>query len=420
MRGKDPRAFGVLTGPVRGAILVAMTAAVLAAHGCASFDAVATPPDADADADTDGGGADGPVPVEASTDGSAPDAEVACIPRDVNEDAGAPDASCGGPGLADLQSSEGNCGVCGHSCLDGGCANGQCNVQDLIPLGFVSNNPPGIGALHDGVLYLAHAGVISRVSVDDAGAPTELLDASALLGANLSPPFLARGLGWTVADQSELVSFPLDGGGPTVETGSGNVGAIATDGNAVYYADANSRVVRMVGSVTALYTGDASIASIDAMAVDGDGLFLMVGLASVTARSRLLLRSPSGDISMLISDVPQATRMLLDGGYLYWADVAGAVWRLAKGTTVPQQVMQVPLMPFPYVKGLVVDAQNVYIVTTEDGNGGSVNALFYVGSKCGGPARLLRSGDSFWGGALLADDHHLFWTHSDGIERMAK
>jgi hypothetical protein len=91
---------------------------------------------------------------------------------------------------------------------------------------------------------------------------------------------------------------------------------------------------------------------------------------------------------------------------------------MEKATLQKEPVTQVPANR-AFVKGLVVDAENVFVVTTDDGNGGTVTASLHVASKCGGPARLLRS-DTFWGGALLADAQHLYWSHSTAIARMAK
>lgn len=364
---------------------------VAAAHGCRAF----TTADA---ADADGGA-------------------VACIPHAITEDAGAPDASCGEAGVVDLSSSAGHCGVCNHSCLNEGCETGQCHVSEIVTLGFVTNNPPGIGALRNGTLYIAQAGTISQAP-SAGGTAAPLLQASAVGATSLSPPFIAHERGWTVADQKKLVSFPLDGGGQPQTEASGSMGALATDGDTVYWANADNGQVRAVGNDVPVFS-DANVQGVYTMATDRDGLYLMVQPKPAGTGTKLLLRDPSGQaVRELLSDLGRPTQMTIEGGHLYWADTGGAVWRMDKSTLQKEPVTQVPPTR-PFVKGLAVDAQSVFVLTTDDGNGGTVQASLHVAPKCGGPVWLLRS-DTFWGGGLLADADHLYWSHSSAVARMPK
>jgi hypothetical protein len=158
------------------------------------------------------------------------------------------------------------------------------------------------------------------------------------------------------------------------------------------------------------------------MAADHDGLFLMVGTkGAIAARARLLVRSKGGSVREVLSDaaaVAPPVQMTLDGGYVYWADALGGVWRVSKTSTTKEPVMQLP-PPRSFAKGIAVDAQNVYVVTSDDGQGGTVPASFFVAPKCGGPARLIQS-DTIWSNGLLTEGSHLYWSHNATIARMAK
>ena len=385
-------------------VSIAIACLVGAPHGCSAFTSDAVP-------SGDAGGDSG----HAAGDGGG---VVACIPHAITEDAGAPDASCGGgPGVVDLSSSSGHCGVCDHSCLDEGCETGQCRVAEIVPLGSVTNNPPGIGALRNGTLYLAQADTIYRAP-SAGGAAAVLLQASTLAATSLGPPFIAHQRGWTVADQTKLVSFSLlDGGQPQLEA-TGNIGALATDGDAVYWAGAVDGQVRAAGNDLPIFA-DANVQRVLALAADHDGLYLMVQPKAAGTGAKLIFRDASGQaVRELLSDLSPPTQLVIEDGHLYWADTGGAVWRMDKSTLEKQPVTQVPPTR-PFVKGLVVDAQSVFVLSTDDGNGGTVQASLHVASKCGGSPRLLRS-DSFWGGALLADTHHLYWTHPMAVARMPK
>ncbi|MEA2752376.1 MAG: hypothetical protein QOI41_6519 [Myxococcales bacterium] len=376
---------------------VALATFVAAAHGCGAFSASDVP--------------------AASDGGATGDAANACIPHDINEDAGAPDASCGGPGRVDLSSSPGHCGVCNHSCQTEACETGQCHVSDVVPFTFVPNNPPGAGALRAGILYMAQAGIIYQAPAT-GGSPAMLLAGATIASTSLSPPFLAHDRLWTVGDQTKLFSFALEGSGLPQHEADGRVGAVATDGDVVYWANADNGEVRAVGNAVALLS-DANIQGVYTMAADRDGLFLIVQPKAAGTKGKLLQRDANGQaVRELLSDLTPSTQMTIEGGHVYWADTGGAVWRMEKATLQKEPVTQVPANR-AFVKGLVVDAENVFVVTTDDGNGGTVTASLHVASKCGGPARLLRS-DTFWGGALLADAQHLYWSHSTAIARMAK
>jgi hypothetical protein len=373
------------------AVALALVTIVGAAHGCRAFTAADV-------ADGDGGA-------------------IACIPHDIAEDAGAPDASCGEAGVVDLSSSAGHCGVCSHSCLNEGCETGQCHVAEIVPFTFVANNPPGVGALRNGTLYVAQAGTIYQAP-SVGGAPVAIFQASAVGATSLSPPFIVHERGWTVASQNKLVSFALDGAGQPQTEANGAMGALATDGDTVYWANADNGQVRAVGNDVPIYS-DANVQGVFAMAADRDGLYLMVQPKAAGATATLLLRDPSGQaVRELLLDLGRPIQMTIEGGHVYWADTSGAVWRMDKATLRKEPVTQVPSSR-PFVKGLAVDAQSVFLVTTDDGNGGTVLASVHVASKCGGPVRLLRS-DTFWGGGLLADADHLYWSHQMAVARMPK
>jgi hypothetical protein len=385
-----------MTGAHRSAALIGVAAAVgtmvAVAHGCAAFRAA-----------DDGG--DGGAPV------------VACIPQSITGDAGAPDASCGEAGVVDLSSSTGHCGTCNHSCANEGCETGQCRVSDIVTVGFITNNPPAVGALRNGTLYFAQADTVYQAP-GAGGAAAPVLKASAVSASSLSAPFIARDRGWTLADQKALVSFALDGSGQSQVEATGSIGAIATDGTAVYWANADNGQVRVVGNDVPIFA-DANVQSVYAMATDEHGLYLMVMPKAAGASAKLLLRDPSGQaVRELLADLVRPIQLLIEGGHLYWSDTGGGIWRMDQAALQKAPVTQVdPARPF--IKGFVVDAQSVFMVSSEDGNGGSVQSSFHAASKCGGPARLLRS-DSFWGGALVADTDHLYWSHPTGVARMPK
>jgi hypothetical protein len=399
---------------LRRALGPAILTVGLAAHGCGVFGADEPGPDRNA---SEAGTETGPAPGN--------DAAVACVPRSVTEDVGAPDASCEGPQATLLSSSDGHCGVCGHSCMGDGCADGHCRVKEIVSLPVIANNPPALGAITTDTLYFVQNGIISSVPIAGGAAPVVVFEASKVPGmvaASLSPPFFAKGLGWTVADQMRLVSFPISGpGSPTVVIG-GKSARVASDGETVYWAHDDTLQVREVGNDTPVFD-DSTVNSIIAMAADRDGLFLMVGTkGAIAARARLLVRAKGGssvrEVLSNAAEVAPPVQMTLHEGYVYWADALGGVWRVSKTSTTKEPVMQLP-PPRNIAKGLVVDGQNVYVVTSDSGNGGTVEAAFFVAPKCGGPARLIQS-DTIWGAGLFADSSHLYWAHNAAIARMAK
>lgn len=374
-------------------VAAAIVTVAAAAHGCGAFTA-----------------ADG---ADAGADGGA----VACIPQPITADAGAPDASCGEAGVVDLSSSAGHCGVCNHSCANEGCETGQCRVTDIVTVGFVANNPPGVGALRNGTLFFAQADTVYQAPSAGGGAVPVLM-ASAVGATSLSAPFIARERGWTVADQKKLVSFSLDGAGQPQVEAMGSMGALATDGTTVYWANVDNGQVRVVGNDVPIFA-DANVQGVYAMATDEHGLYLMVLPKAAGSTAKLLLRDPSGQaVRELLADLGRPIQLIIEGGHVYWSDTGGAVWRMDQATLQKEPVTQVDAAR-PFIKGFVVDAQSVFTVSAVDGNGGSVQASLHVAPKCGGPARLLRS-DSFWGGALLGDAAYLYWSHQMGVARMPK
>jgi hypothetical protein len=385
---------------LRRALASAILIAGYAAHGCQSF------------------GADD------TASGPTDDAAVACVPRSLTEDAGAPDASCEGPQATLLSSSDGHCGLCGHSCMGEGCAEGHCRVKEIVTVPMIANNPPALGAITADTLYFVQNGTISSAPIA-GGAPVPVFAASAVPGmpaTSLSPPFFAKGLGWTVADQMRLVSFPLSGAAlPSVVVG-GKSARVTSDGDTVYWAHDDTLQVREVGNDTPVFD-DSTVGSIFAMAADRDGLFLMVGTkGAIAARARLVARAKGGssvrEVLSNAAEVVRPVQMTLHEGYVYWADALGGVWRVSKTSTTKEPVTQLP-PPRTFAKGLSVDANNVYVATTDDGNGGTVQATLFVAPKCGGPARVIQS-DTIWGGGLFADSAHLYWVHNAAIARMAK
>jgi hypothetical protein len=384
-------------------VLVALAAV---ARGCSTFSEADPSPSDDAGAEAEAG------VLEGGTDSpSAP----SCVPRDIAEDAGSPDASCEGTQKVDLAASDKHCGVCGHSCLSDGCQSGQCRVVEVVPIPFVANNPPAIGTITGGFIYFAHASEIARAPLT-GGAPTTLLVAAAVSANSLGPPLVAQGRLWSVADQSKLVSAALDGTDPKTEA-TESIAFIATDGKNLYWATSGNQV-KAVGNPTPLID-DSNIETIYAMAADSGGIYLLVHMkGTIAARARLIVRGPAATDSVqeILDDVVGGTALAIAGDYLYWADFAGDVWRIRKTSNAKEPVTRFPLPGF--VKGFVVDDTSVYLSTTPESIGGSVNAQFYSAPSCGGPARLLRS--DFIYASMFGQGGYLYWTHSDGIYRIAK
>lgn len=254
------------------------------------------------------------------------------------------------------------------------------------------------------------------------GEPQSLLVGKSFNATSLSAPFLVKGFGWTIADGQKLVSFPLSGSAPPTLVIDRKASRVASDGDAVYWAHDDTHEVREVGNDTPVFV-DSSVATIYAMAADPDGLFLMVGAkGAIASRARLLARAKGGNsVREVLSDAAEViapVQMTLEGAYVYWAEASGGVWRVGKTSTTKEPVTQIP-PPRSFAKGLVVDAQDVYVATSDDGLGGTVPAAFFVAPKCGGPARSILA-DSIWASGLFADATHLYWSHASTIARMAK
>jgi len=371
-----------------------------------------------------GEGDDAPPGTEAGS-GDGGDAAVAnaCTPLSLSPpDAGAPDAYCEGPQPVELPSDDGHCGVCNHSCLGEGCVGGSCRITELAVDAFIANTPMQVGRVADGTLYTAHGPTIFRTATSGpgAGALTPFVMGAALSIKSFNAPFFAKGRGWASSDLG-IVSFALDGSIPTLELGE-KVDRIASDGSNIFWATADTGRVSKLGTPTPVLD-DPSIKSIDAMASDDDGLFVMV-TRKVTGRTDLLALKPDGGTARVLSDLATTYVMALDGPHIYWADVDGEVSRVEKTSTTKEAVMHVPkgvppATPRFVPKGLAVDATSVYVATTDDKDGGTVQAAFYTTQKCGGPARLMTS-DVIFSYGLAVDGDHLYWARASSAARIAK
>jgi hypothetical protein len=319
-------------------------------------------------AECDGGGTSG----DARPTGNGAPGDAGGASTDDVTDGAASDGD-GGPTFAtcdggSVGSDPLNCGACGHSCLGGACASGQCQPVMMVPF-----SPIGL-LLDSPYIYIWDYGTIDRVPVDATYAPG--VDSGvALIWQGGMDQLVAdpTNLYWTTGGAPEqIATIGKDRSNPhiivpTVGDSTRGSGVLAIKGNRLYWSEPRE------------YDLDAAAGYVRSALVDGGGLItitagggpmgLAVDDASVYWGSET---NPPGVIGQALLDgsvqdaavtgVVYASTVAVDDGYVYYTQLPwGEVLRVARGSTLVEHFAKAPL---GNIQQILLDQDDVYYVTS--------------------------------------------------------
>jgi hypothetical protein len=329
-------------------VFVALSLMALACARCAAQSEVSpgqAPPDAAGDAT--------PPPPPPISD-AAPDA-VACS--------------------SDVKTDPKNCGRCGHDCLGGGCRLGTCQP---VVLASEQMRPTEI-ALDATHVYFAAAAenAVRRVAVQ--GGPAELLTVDATLDSNIAiddayvyfmTGFVANG----GVGRAPKTGVPDGGTSTMVGTATFPLGFLAIDAENVYWTGGRFSGGPIQGGVY-----------LAPKAVDG-GLGVKVTGASVVAKT---------------------TSVAVDDTNLYFANAAGRIFWLTKGST-----LGAPLASSQAgATGLVADGKRVYWANSGTGSILAIDKPSLDAGAGAGVVTVLASGQNTPARVAL-DDVAIYFTNT--------
>jgi alpha-tubulin suppressor-like RCC1 family protein len=300
----------------------------------------------------------------------------------------------------DVQSDVANCGVRGHSCLGGACANGVCQ-----PFVIVANQQrPGLLRLVGSTLtWVAHGdgfnagGGVYRSNVDGTGLHTIASGLQDVGGLDVD----ATSIVWSAFGGVNIV--PVGGGAPLLIDQAFDGMQIAMDATTVYMTTFQGNQVRAVArsgwppSVVSTFE-DAPVG----IALDDTNVyFTNIFTGDVKSVPK------AGGPPMLLATGRGASLVAIRAGYAFWPGEAG-IKRVpvAGGAT---EVLDAD--PAIQESAIAVDDDSVFFTTFDPPTGFGTIQSVPLG---GGAAHVLASGTSFITEGLQSDGAALYYTDMYG------
>lgn len=397
----------------------AATTTLLIISACSNFGGSNTGAPVGAEAAADGTG--GETGGEGGGGDAAPnDSSSTCAVA--VEPTTAPDAAmCGG---VNLQSSDGHCGECNHSCLGLGCTNGACNTVALASQGG------SVETVDRGSVYWVAAKRAYRAPVD--GGMATLVYEEPRANRDMFQVRLGSGNAANehLLSQAAIYSLEPDGGSATqlwppdggdhanvlsaFAVRTNNVVASHYTGP-IYVIDKSTGQSITVTSLTA--------ARAIAILVDGAALYFFTATTADPIVPREIARFENGNLRSLAALPPGARGFAQDETHLYFADEGTqAVYRVSKTT----QAQVTPEMvakwsgPENVVRALGIDNDFLYWVAGQ----ASSSPVFFKSPKCGGSVRRIGARDftavSNIVAPLVSDGTYLYWGAGSAIQKTAR
>jgi hypothetical protein len=308
-----------------------------------------------------------------------------------------------------LESAEGNCGRCAHSCLGGACSAGACQP---VVVADRQNFPLGVAPMGSSVYWSTfHGGVLSAPV--SGGAVRILVDPSPPVGCAGSIVAAGGDIFW-ITGNGQPTGSPVAGGPPVLygDDGCGNEWStsMAVDSSFLYWISSNTifRTPLAGGSVTTVV--NATGLSPASMAVGSSLIFWTetwwpmdaAAPGPIGVRSAPVNGVDAGGSAIVNGLSAAGVGIAVDSTSVYWNDRSGAVWKATLSGGGPVQLATGPISPSP----IVIDDTNVYwlaATTTADGSLLSV-------PLAGGTIAIRAQGVSF-GGQLAVDEVSIYFTN---------
>jgi hypothetical protein len=397
----------MMTNHIKGLIFVA--AALAAASGCAETQA-------------NGLGGAGGVSVSTSTGGTT---------------TGGGSAGGGGGGAApcdpaaDHASDALNCGACGHDCLGGACADGQCQ-----PIALYAGHPAPPLFLDDQSVYWTrwlrmeeHAcPLLGLVRAPKLTAPVQnpeiVAKQAGFVDAWVKDGYAYYGADGCVDFYRTAYRFPVDAASPTIETVASfdiGGGGIAPGANALYALVASASAVPVPYDVVSMPLDGGAMTTlatnqVGAVALVTDDVNLYWTLNGDILSLPIAGGTPTTLISGASLQASLGTWFTADGA-LYYTAVGSptmTVWRLPLGDAPPGQMIWQSDSGGLY--GIVDSGDDVCFVFdfVPPMEVQSIVCAAKDGSESGAGRVVYPSALGVGIDALVADDRALYWIQTDG------
>ena len=416
-------------GPAKYVVAAAVTVgcfavALFAACGNETFSAGAgSDSGSESSADDTSTTSDAPSSTEAGVcDGF--DAAAFELPADAS-------AICGSGGFpTDLRTDTHNCGRCGHDCLGGGCALGQCQpitiYQEPNDGGGVPNGGGAVLGVLGGEVYWFYPSfsgttiTFRRMPVDGSSAPENLTSALPIWSAALD----SSGL-YYVDGADDLHRYVVGSGDSVLLHVPFYRNSIALD-DANVYLSSSTNVVAVAKSDAGMSTISSTEKAATDLAVDTSWVqWLDAPWRTVPDAGTALVRYHDGSLVEPRS-LGAASGLIVDRRNLYWFDdVSHQLTELAEDdpNATPTSLGTFAFEDGGYsprvIQGIVVDGPRAWTGMGYVGLGVFEVVEF---SLCGAPPKeLTRSTESQVIGRIYQDSTALYWTQYDGaVFRLAK
>jgi hypothetical protein len=343
-------------------------------------------------------------------------------------DAGS-DASCA---TESLQSDPSNCGACGHDCLGGLCATGQCQPVALVP---GQQGPFGLTLTADTVYWSNYEGDQIMSALKDGGGLTIVAQDSVGVSSPIDVVTDDTYVYWyddednttDPGDVGRIARCPLAGCGTGVSTvivtNIDEPAALRVAGNSLYWADWYGGFVASAnkadGSHEVIYaTGEVEVIN----DVNVDSSFIYWSTNDDIRRAALDAGGPDGGPFTLLyapaGGMIVPNKIALDDAGLYYPEFndPGFVQSIPK-TGVGSGAPLTYASALHYPVHVALDANNLYWVNQGPNSGDSQNFIFTDGSimtcpKAGCPPAgptVLATGQG-WPRHVEVDDTAIYWT----------
>ncbi len=300
-------------------------------------------------------------------------------------------ANCGSS-CVDLTVSTEHCGACDHSCLGGGCLNGEC---EAIVLATGQSNPRRIAVNQAGIFWTNFelAGQVMKVTHDGTGLTTLVDNVSSPYGIAVDDSYVYYSAG---RDLGFVNRVPISGGAPVTlatgivtpreltlvdgiiyYTGYGlGVGRVNTDGGEQSLLWAGTGSLGITFGTDSLFVTNNDVKTIYEVSTDGSSandLMTGAGGASVAFHDQTLyftgdswisaLPVAGGSIGQVANKQLSPSVVVADDSGVYWTnyDAMGSVMRAKAGSVDTLAAEQ--WLP----TGITLDAEAIYWVNRGNG-----------------------------------------------------
>jgi hypothetical protein len=323
--------------------------------------------------------------------------------------------SCEG---ADLAADTHNCGACGHDCFGPACVASECQ-PGLVTGGHAS--PFAIVADSTNLYFSNRVGPNGSVVACVPG--TSMFNCTPIADNLQRPGLLAvdnNNVYWANYDNATVDSCAKGGCvlSPSVldSPGGGAIG-VALEGGSLLYTLNTGGAVKECGlpdcasGIKTLVSGQTT-GSFGPYGIAADKSSVYFTINGIGGSLRSCPRAGCGILSpqVLLSGLNDPQQLLLDGGFLYFVETGGLIfrrWNIAAASAETLAFVQQP-----GVAGVATDPTHIFWTHSADGT-----VWFCQKSNCPGTARVIAQGQSTPTGIAVLPGA-LFWINSSSGEVM--